>query len=281
MVTIITASYNAAKTIRQTIASVRNIKTEGIEYIIIDGLSTDATCDIIRENMDIIDFFISERDDGIYDAINKGIRVAHGEYTLFLAADDLIIPGAIEHFLETVKRDTDVWSGSIVFHNKYGYFIEKSERNLEQLKHECSLRHPATFFKRSSFDTYGYYDSTFKCSGDREIFLRFYINGANFQVEDFLIEIFNEGGISTSNPLDLPVKEGRMIEKRYNIYGGSIEALNQKRRMRYRRKNTLFGRLLSRLFYSFFAYSIYSRITGNPTKKIRKQEICDLMGERN
>lgn len=87
-ISIITVSYNAAKTIEQTIQSVVNQTYDNIEYIIIDGGSTDGTVDIIKKYEDKIAYWVSEPDKGIYDAMNKGILKASGEYIYFLGADD-------------------------------------------------------------------------------------------------------------------------------------------------------------------------------------------------
>lgn len=277
IISIITVAFNAEKTIKKTLDSVRKIKDETIEYIIIDGNSTDCTCKILEENQDIIDYYISEKDNGIYDAINKGIKAAHGEYTLFLAADDLIIPDAINEFLKSVKSDTDVWSGSIIYHNQYGYFVEESEEDLDRLKRECSLRHPATFFKREAFEKYGYYDSSFKCSGDREIFLRYYLKGAKFQVEKIPVEIFNVGGISTSNPMELPVKEGIIIEKKYGLYNSDFDKTNKKNEQRYKIKVSWLGRTISKLYYSKIGYKVISKVLHKPQNRISEQQIKLIM----
>lgn len=278
MISIITAVYNAENTIQKTLDSVRKIKNQDIEYIVVDGKSTDATCKIIEKNRDIIDVYISERDCGIYDAINKGIKAASGDYTLFLAADDLLIPGSIDKFKNSVKNDTDVWSGSVIFHNEYGYFFLESDKNLDKLKRECSLRHPATFFKRGIFEKYGYYDTTLKCSGDREIFLRLYLHGAKFQIENIPVEIFNIGGISTANPLDLPIKEGKIIEKKYGFY---TPVSNDKLRRIFKRrlKNSLLGYWLLNIYYSDICYYFISNLLHIPIKKISQDKVSEIMGK--
>lgn len=276
MVSVITVSFNAKNTIQKTLDSVRKSKNKSIEYIVIDGQSTDGTSCIIEKNKDIIDVYISENDRGIYDAINKGIKVASGDYTLFLAADDLLIPGAVENFLQTVKSDTDIWSGSIIYHNEYGYFIEGSDRDLDKLKCECSLRHPATFIKRKAFEQYGYYDSSLKCSGDRELFLRFYLQGAKFQIENIPIEIFNDGGISTANRFNLPVSEGIIIEKKYGIYR---ENTNKSviRKIKQIVYNSFLGRALLHFYYSDICYFFVNKLFRKSLKKINKTDVSKIM----
>ena len=91
IISIITVSYNAVKTIEQTISSVVNQSYSNIEYIIIDGGSTDGTVDIIKKYEDRIAYWVSEPDGGIYDAMNKGIKVATGDYIQIIGADDFLI----------------------------------------------------------------------------------------------------------------------------------------------------------------------------------------------
>jgi len=91
LITIITVVYNGEKYLEETIKSVINQTYPNVEYIIIDGGSTDGTLDIIKKYEDYIDYWVSEKDKGIYDAMNKGILVSNGKYLLFLNADDFLI----------------------------------------------------------------------------------------------------------------------------------------------------------------------------------------------
>lgn len=277
MISIITVSYNAVDTIQKTFDSVRKSKNKDIEYIVIDGKSTDGTCEIIEKNRDIVEIYISENDCGIYDAINKGIKYSKGEYTLFLAADDLLIPGAIEKFLQSVKSGTDVWVGSIILHNEFGYFIEESDKDLDRLKRECSLRHPAAFFKKETFEKFGYYDSSLKCSGDRELFLRFYLQGAKFQIENIPIEIFNIGGISTAGSFSLLEREGIIIEKRYGVYR-STASKQFKSRVKRLIKDSFIGRCLLHLYYSDSCYYVISSVFNSSFKKLNQKIINEMIG---
>ena len=89
-ISIVTVSFNAVKTIEQTILSVINQTYENIEYIIIDGGSTDGTIDIIKKYEDQISYWVSEKDKGIYDAMNKGIDIATGDYVYFIQSADVL-----------------------------------------------------------------------------------------------------------------------------------------------------------------------------------------------
>ena len=111
-ISIVTVSYNAADTIEQTISSVVNQTYEDIEYIIIDGGSTDGTVDIIRKYEDKIAYWVSEPDEGIYAAMNKGIDAATGDYIYFLGADDALVDSEILHYVCNDIKEThaDVYS---------------------------------------------------------------------------------------------------------------------------------------------------------------------------
>ncbi len=216
-VSIITVVFNGEKTIRRTLESVRKIKNDNVEYIVVDGLSTDDTLHIIEEYRDVVDILISEKDNGMYDALNKGIKSAHGKWTMILAADDIILQDAIPRFLNSVNNDTEIWCGSTVSKGDNYFFIEHSSNDLSRLPYECVLKHPASLFRRTVFEKYGYYDDSFKCTGDGELFLRMYKQGAVFQIAPIPIVFFSWGGMSTDSNSDITIKERAMIYRKYNI----------------------------------------------------------------
>ena len=219
-ISIATPCLNCVDTIEKTIKSViREKQSNDIEYIIIDGESTDGTLRIIEKYTDYIDIFVSEKDNGIYDAFNKCVKNASGDYVLILAADDYLLKGSIRSFTESVKPTTEVWSGSVViFYEGYYQYIF-SGKDLSMLRYCCSLRHPATFFKRGVFEKYGYYNPEYKISGDRELFIRLYEQNAEFQVEDIPIVFFSMDGISNTKLLEQAIPE----EKRISIEHGVSE----------------------------------------------------------
>ena len=113
LISVITVSYNAVSTIEQTILSVINQTYSNIEYIIIDGGSTDGTIDIIRRYEDKIAYWVSEPDRGIYDAMNKGASKANGEYIAFLNSDDWYELDAVSIIAQFADGKTDLISGII------------------------------------------------------------------------------------------------------------------------------------------------------------------------
>ena len=114
-ITIITVSYNCVDTIEKTILSIINQTYSNIEYIIIDGASTDGTVDIIKKYQDRITYWVSEPDNGIYDAWNKGIKASNGEWISFVGADDILINDCIEKYVfETNKSKINFISSKIL-----------------------------------------------------------------------------------------------------------------------------------------------------------------------
>ena len=280
LLTVITVSYNAEKTIEKTVKSVIRNKSEYIEYIIIDGLSTDRTMTIVEKYKNKIDKVVSEKDFGLYDALNKGIKMSRGKYIMLLAADDSLIDNSLEIALKTIKPGIDVWCGTIVQKNSYGYFYEKSDPDLEQLKYHCSLRNPASIFKRSTFEKFGYYDTKYKCDGDRELFLRFYLSGAKFQIENIPIVIFNVGGISTADRTKLAIPEGIEISRRYGLSEEIVNRYYNKmmkqeiwkgKLLRNGLTRTLFG-----LLYSYMLYPWFCGVRNRENNKLSKAECKNL-----
>ena len=173
-ITIITPAYNAEKTIEKTLQSVLNQSYGDIEYIVVDGASKDNTLQIVRKYERQISKIISEPDNGIADAYNKGIRLATGDLIGIVAADDALLPGAIERLVSAYDGHSDVVAGGIVECDGVGYRLVPSQPDLKLLEWRTSLRHPATFIRKSAYLKYGSYDTHYKCAMDRELFLRYY-----------------------------------------------------------------------------------------------------------
>ena len=153
LISVVTVSYNAVTTIEQTILSVINQTYSNIEYIIIDGGSTDGTVDIIRKYADRIAYWVSEPDKGIYDAMNKGTKKANGEYIAFLNSDDwyeLDAVSIIAQFADGKKND--LISGIIKLY-KNDLFLYAHGSSMDNIYNEM-IAHPSTFMKRDLFGSW-------------------------------------------------------------------------------------------------------------------------------
>lgn len=226
---VIMPVYNAGDTIENAIESVLKQKRNNIELIIIDGNSKDNTTEIIKKYSNKVDFFVSECDRGYADALNKGIEHATGKYVMMLAGDDQLIQGALNRALTSIKEDTDVWCGAIIEKMKYGYRINKSYKDLNRLYYECSLRHPATIFRKALLEECGGYDTSLKCAADREIFLKLYTMNAKFQIEEIPMVVFSMEGMSIKNPNQYAIPEDRLISQKYGV--NPIEISNNEKKM--------------------------------------------------
>lgn len=172
--TIITVCYNSEKTIKKTIESVLNQSYKGYEYIIIDGNSTDGTVNIIKEYESQFDGrmkWISEPDYGIYDAMNKGIRMASGQLVGIINSDDFYETDAVERMIEAMSEQPyQILYGAIrTLHNG----VEKSIGiNSHLFLQESMIGHPACFITKQLYDDLGVYDTQFISAADYDFMLR-------------------------------------------------------------------------------------------------------------
>ncbi|EFV68551.1 glycosyltransferase family 2 protein [Bacteroides sp. 3_1_40A] len=200
LISVVTVSYNAVTTIEQTILSVINQTYSNIEYIIIDGGSTDGTVDIIRKYADRIAYWVSEPDKGIYDAMNKGTKKANGEYIAFLNSDDWYELDAVSIIAQFADGKNDLISGIIKLY-KNDLFLYAHGSSMDNIYNEM-IAHPSTFMKRDLFWELGGYDLSYKYVADYDLMLRLKKHGGHFVFVDKVIANFRlEGASSDVNSL--------------------------------------------------------------------------------
>lgn len=179
-VSIITVCYNSAKTIEDTIQSVINQTYENIEYIIVDGLSTDNTIEIVNKYKDKIATIVSEKDAGLYDAINKGIGLATGEIIANLNSDDFYIDNNVIKDVVTKMQETksDTLYADLYYVDALD--TNKVVRNWISGAYKKGMffkgwmpPHPTFFVRKSVYDNYGKFNLELKSAADYEIMLRF------------------------------------------------------------------------------------------------------------
>ena len=206
LITVITVVLNDRKHISQTIESVINQSFKNFEYIIVDGGSTDGTLDIIKKYNENIDLLISEPDNGIYDAMNKGISFSNGRYIYFLNSGDKIINKTCFYDLSTqLKNNHDILYGNIniIDSNNVGNIQEhKSFKRINLLKK--TICHQAIFFKKEIFSQIGVFNLDYKIKSDYEWLLRYYFNYGRRKVFhiQYTIADYLTGGISFNNEKD-------------------------------------------------------------------------------
>ncbi len=178
LITVVTVSYNEEKNIEETIKSVINQTYPNIEYIIVDGGSTDKTVEIIKKYEDQIDYWVSERDKGIYDAMNKGIMLSTGKYVLMLNAGDYflnekIVENVVKKHINT-EKGYDIYSFQArtdtdnVFPN---INVKNNPENIDEIIERALLAHQATFVSLKAYKKAGLYRN-FRIRMDFDMFLR-------------------------------------------------------------------------------------------------------------
>lgn len=196
LVSIITISYNVVSSIEATILSVINQTYLPIEYIIIDGGSVDGTLDIIKKYTDRITYWCSEPDKGIYDAMNKGIAKATGEWVNFMNAGDTFFDFfVIEKLFARISFKSHIVYGNTMMMLKVGNYIEYP-KSLNLISKQMVFGHQATFVRRQVLNKLKF-NISFKSSGDYDFFLRAYKEGFNFEYIPITVANYEgESGIS-------------------------------------------------------------------------------------
>ena len=220
-ISIVIATYNAELTLDKCLDSIVPQLTNECELIIIDGGSKDGTCNIIRSFAAYVTYTISESDKGIYDAWNKGIKVAKGKWIAFIGADDILLPDAISEYLKTIKITLDIDSYDyICAHNEYVDYNGKLLKVLGEepswpfMRKRMAAAHVASLHnKRNLFETVGYYDyEHYHICADYELLLR-KRNNLKFIMIPHHIARMNVGGMSFSIKA---IKEAYLIRKQHN-----------------------------------------------------------------
>lgn len=202
---IVTINYNNANHLNKTISSVINQSTKAFEYIVIDGGSNDDSVSVIKENAEHINYWVSEEDHGIYNAMNKGIKVAKGEYILFLNSGDWFYDNDVIKNVLPKLNHTDIIYGNVIsYYNENKQSVNsgfgKIKPSLRHFFQGYSLPHPATFHKKSLFEEYGYYDENLKIVSDWKFFIEALVkHNATISYIDITISYFDMQGISNAN----------------------------------------------------------------------------------
>ena len=252
-ISIITVCFNAANKLNKTIQSVIEQKYNNIEYIIIDGNSTDDTKNIIDSYREKVSIFVSEPDNGIYDAMNKGINYSTGDLIFFLNAGDYFISSnALAFCINNFKlNQADLFFGRIVWEDIISHNLVLS--NHEFSKYEWDLKfsnfpHQATFYKRSLFQTIGLFDLSLKILADYEWNLKAIIKyKTNFQYVDIVITLFINDGISNQTKFIQNVaNEKLLIFERY-LKPFWLSSFVEKK-IKYLKPNIFFNKVIGKLY---------------------------------
>lgn len=231
-ISIVTVVYNNAATIAHAIESVISQDYKDIEYIIIDGKSTDGTVDVINNYREHISVFVSEPDKGIYDAMNKGIKMASGDIVGILNADDFFYSNNVVSKIASAfsdDKDLQATIADIVFikdedHDRVlRHYSAKSWRP-SKFAWGYMPPHPGFFCKKEMYERYGYHQTDYKIAADYELLIRFLlVNNVRYKYLPLVTTKMRMGGASTRNinsiiTLNREIKRGCKENRIYTNY---------------------------------------------------------------
>jgi glycosyltransferase involved in cell wall biosynthesis len=258
LISIIVVVYNGASTLHSCLKSIAAQTFSNYELILIDGGSEDETKNIILEYSAIISYYISEKDDGIYHAMNKGISVSKGEWLYFLGADDFFYNNEtlhkVEKYLNANQINSNIIYGSVIQINSEGDELNLIGENWAKAKkkiyYQMPISHQSIFMNKNWFDKYGVFNSKLKICGDYELLLRgILIENIEF-IPNLIVAKVRQGGIS-SNSLNsfLHLKELKFSRKENKIESIHSQVIFMQFKVIVRLLiQYLFGQTLSRSF---------------------------------
>lgn len=220
-ISIITINLNNGNGLGQTIQSVVNQDYPNIEYIVIDGKSTDNSLDEIKQKEAKITYWISEKDNGIYQAMNKGIAVASGDFLLFLNSGDYLLQQdsirSVAYAIATTEinpKDEVIFYGKILIDNT---IIESPEQITLETFYASSPPHPATFIAKKVFEITGLYDENYSIISDWCFFLSAYMKQVKFFRINVASTVYQLSGISSNFTLSKAERDKYLLENYPNL----------------------------------------------------------------
>lgn len=228
LVSIITVVRNGATTLAQCMASVFAQSYDNIEYIVIDGHSSDGTLAIIQDAAARLDYYISEPDNGIYDAMNKGLALAFGDYVLLLNADDWYRSDAVARLVAAAQD-----SGADVTHANAAIIDAQGNRvtTWHAWLHDglytgnCPLRHETMLIRQNVYERTGCYDASFEIIADYAYIMRLYETGSSFCHVPEALLFFRRTGISNGPRARLDAERARLFAVRFPFLDAADLAL--------------------------------------------------------
>ena len=246
-ISIITVVYNAAATLEETIISVIKQNFDDFEYIIVDGGSTDGTLEIINKYQDIITFWISEPDKGIYDAMNKGTSISNGKWILFLNSGDLLLENVLKPLTKGMNENFSIIYGNIKIRHK-GYLKIRYPKDISSLHYTMPFCHQAVIVKKSLL-VKSTFNLHYRLASDFDFFLK-NIN-ENFLYVPLTIVEYDLFGLSNKMAFDM-MKEYITIIRSYH---NGVDTLYYCSKLILLNRTFIFKSLFIKLFgLKFFIY---------------------------
>ena len=207
-VSIITVCFNSEKTIEDTLKSVQSQTYPYIEYIIIDGNSKDSTNEIVSKYLDVVSVHVIEKDDGLYDAMNKGILLASGDIIGIINSDDVLADEiAIENIVAGFNDESvDAVYSDLIYVSKHNLnkltrFYSSNIFSKSMIRFGIMLPHPTFYVRKKYYQELGLYKTNYRVAADFELIARFISQGIKAVRLPFISVKMREGGISSSGLL--------------------------------------------------------------------------------
>jgi glycosyltransferase involved in cell wall biosynthesis len=249
---IITINRNNAEGLKKTIESVVCQTFKDYEYIVIDGASTDESVDIIKKYSASISYWVSEPDGGIYYAMNKGIKVAKGEYCLFLNSGDYLVSNSVLKKVFQYNFYEDIIYGDVIVENHLGQkILIRYNSTLSILNYFkgavwCFFNHQNSFIKKSLFEKFGFYRTDLKISSDQVFFTKvIFEGGSTYRYIPIAVAVFDTIGISAN--VTLCTKDRNIIMYELLKYPALIDSMKS-----IAFYDTVWNTPLVKLWYNFY-----------------------------
>lgn len=230
-ISIITVNYNNADGLRETIKSVMEQSYDAIEYIVVDGASTDGGVEVLESFRPNLAHALSEKDAGIYNAMNKGIKLATGDYLLFLNSGDKLIGPRIIEEVVAQGLPADLVYGDLKFFDEVKAWTWNLPDKLTfRFFYDSTLPHPSTFIRRELFDTVGLYDEELKIVSDWKFFmLAVTRHNCSYRHIGQIVSAYNFEGISSKpeNQQAIQVERSKVLAETFPLFIADYEELGQ------------------------------------------------------
>lgn len=211
MISVVIATFNVESVLKRALESLCYQNNQELELVIVDGASKDKTIDIAKNFIFPNKVIISEPDNGIYDAFNKGWKASHGEWIYYLGADDELLPNAFDNLLNESDH-ADCIYGNVLLRDEYNHLSQFHSKPANVLPKAMCCSHQAILVKKTVLESLNGFDCQFKISADYELLLRAYLGGFTFKYIDTNIAYFScDTGASSK------LKWASVVEQ-YQIY---------------------------------------------------------------
>lgn len=217
-ISIITATFNAAPHLPNLIKSLREQSSRNFEWVVADGGSNDSTLSLLNEVKDLQVTISSQPDFGIYDALNRAIKLSRNDYYVVIGSDDTFSIGAVENFLNAIDGNSTVITTALLVNNKI-YDLSRFPTFLSGFRSKICGHSIATLFKKSLHEKYGYYSKKYPIAADYEFMMKLIVNNEPIKKCDFIAGSYGTNGISSIDKLGSATEVMRiMIANRFSTF---------------------------------------------------------------